>query len=309
MDPRQRLFLESAWSTLEDAGYSGGQLSGTKTGIYVGLSSDGSNEYFKLIEQGDPSLIGLSTAGNIKSFIASRLAYILDLQGPSMIIDTACSSSLVALHVACQAIKNNECEAALVGGVNIKIFPKTEEENKMGIGISSSDSKIRTFDDQADGTNSGEGVASILIKPLHKAIRDRDHIYAVIKGSAVNQDGSSVGITAPNMTAQENVIVEAWRQAHVDPRTITYWEAHGTGTKLGDPIEVHAIQRAFSRFTDRKQFCAIGSLKTNIGHLDSLAGLAGLMKAVMAIQYKKYRPACISNSPTVISNSAAHRCT
>lgn len=290
IDPRQRLFLESAWSTLEDAGYGGGQLSGTKTGIYVGLSSDGSNEYFKLIEQGDPSFIGLSTAGNIKSFIASRLAYILDLQGPSMIIDTACSSSLVALHVACQAIKNNECETALVGGVNIKIFPKTEEENKMGIGISSSDSRIRTFDDQADGTNSGEGVASILIKPLHKAIRDRDHIYAVIKGSAVNQDGSSVGITAPNMTAQENVIVEAWRQARIDPRTITYWEAHGTGTKLGDPIEVHAIGRAFGRFTDRKQFCAIGSLKTNIGHLDSLAGLAGLIKAVMVIQNKKIPP-------------------
>ncbi|OKP97902.1 type I polyketide synthase [Paenibacillus sp. P46E] len=290
IDPRQRLFLESAWSTLEDAGYGGGELCGSKTGIYVGLSSDGSNEYFKLIEHGDPSLIGLSTAGNIKSVIASRLAYILDFKGPSMMIDTACSSSLVALHVACQAIKNNECDAALVGGVNIKIFPKTEEENNLNIGITSSDSSIRTFDDQADGTNSGEGVAAVLIKPLNKAIQDRDHIYAVIKGSAINQDGSSVGITAPNMNAQENVIVDAWKEACIDPRTITYWEAHGTGTKLGDPIEVHAIHRAFSRFTDRKQFCAIGSVKTNIGHLDSLAGLAGLIKAVLAIQYKKIPP-------------------
>ncbi|CQR58211.1 type I polyketide synthase [Paenibacillus riograndensis] len=290
IDPRQRLFLESAWSTLEDAGYGGGKLCGSKTGVYVGLSSDGSNEYFKLIEQGDPSLIGLSTAGNIKSVIAGRLAYILDFKGPSMMIDTACSSSLVALHVACQAIKNHECEAALVGGVNIKIFPKTEEENNLNIGITSSDSSIRTFDDQADGTNSGEGVAAVLIKPLDKAIRDRDHIYAVIKGSAVNQDGSSVGITAPNMTAQENVITDAWKEARIDPQTVTYWEAHGTGTKLGDPIEVHAIHRAFNRFTDRKQFCAIGSVKTNIGHLDSLAGLAGLIKAVMAIQYRKIPP-------------------
>ncbi|MCU4825110.1 SDR family NAD(P)-dependent oxidoreductase [Bacillus cereus] len=290
IDPRQRLFVETAWNALEDAGYGGGKLCGTKTGIYVGLSSDGSNEYFKLIEKGNQSLLGLATAGNIKSVIASRLAYILDFKGPTMVIDTACSSSLVTLHTACQALRNRDCDTALVGGVNIKVFPKTEEENKWNIGITSSDSIVKTFDNEADGTNSGEGVAAILLKPLKNAILDKDQIYAVIKGSAINQDGSSVGITAPNVTAQENVILDAWKDAHIDPKTITYIEAHGTGTKLGDPIEVSAIQQAFSKFTDRKQFCAISSVKTNIGHLDSLAGLAGLIKAVMALKHKKIPP-------------------
>ncbi|MEC0599323.1 SDR family NAD(P)-dependent oxidoreductase [Bacillus spizizenii] len=290
IDPRQRLFLETAWSAIEDAGYGGEKLYGSNTGIYIGLSSDGSNEYFKLLEKGDRSLLGLATAGNIKSVIASRLSYILDLRGPAMVIDTACSSSLVALHTACKALKNNDCDTALVGGVNIKIFPKTVEESKWNIGNSSSDFSIKTFDDRADGTNSGEGVAAVLLKPLAKAIRDNDQIYAVIKGSAVNQDGSSVGITAPNAAAQEKVILDAWKNAQIDPKTITYIEAHGTGTKLGDPIEINAIQRAFSRFTNRKQFCAISSVKTNIGHLDSLAGLAGVIKAVMALKHKKIPP-------------------
>lgn len=305
MDPRQRLFLETAWSTLEDAGYGGDKLRGTRTGIYLGLSSDGSNEYFRLIEQGAPSFIGLSTAGNIKSIIASRLSYILDLQGPSMIIDTACSSSLVALHIACQALRDKQCDAALVGGVNLKIFPKTEKEHQGNIGNASSDFKIKAFDDKADGTISGEGVASILIKPLAKAIRDRDHIYAVIKGSSINQDGSSIGITAPNVLAQEKVILEAWKEAKIDPETISYIEAHGTGTKLGDPIEVSAIQGAFEHFTDKKQFCAIGSSKTNIGHMDSLAGLAGLIKAVLALKHKKLPPSLNFHVPNRNINFSA----
>ncbi|MBO3791850.1 SDR family NAD(P)-dependent oxidoreductase [Bacillus amyloliquefaciens] len=290
IDPRQRLFIETAWNALEDGGYGGGKLCGTNTGVYIGLSSDGSNEYFRLLEKGDQSLLGLATAGNIKSVIASRLSYILDFKGPAMVIDTACSSSLVALHTACQAIRNKDCDMALAGGVNIKVFPKTIEESRLNIGNSSSDFAVRTFDDSADGTNSGEGVAAVLLKPLAQAIRDHDQIYAVIKGSAVNQDGSSVGITAPNAAAQEQVIVDAWKNAKIDPKTITYIEAHGTGTKLGDPIEINALQRAFRKYTDRKQFCAVSSVKTNIGHLDSLAGIAGLIKAVMALKHKKIPP-------------------
>lgn len=297
MNPRQRLFLETAWSALEDSGYGGDKLKGTKTGIYVGLSDDGFNEYLKMIKEGLPSLMGLSTSGNIKSIVASRLAYILDFKGPAMVIDTACSSSLVALHLACQAIKNDQCETALVGGVNIKILPQIDDENLVHIGNTSSDFKIKTFDNEADGTNSGEGVAAILIKPLSNAIIDNDHIYAVIKGSAINNDGISVGITAPNVEAQENVILEAWKDANIDPKTITHIEAHGTGTKLGDPIEVDAIKNAFSRFTNKNQFCSIGSVKTNIGHLDSLAGLSGVIKMIMAMKNKKIPPSLNFISP------------
>ncbi|WP_026884685.1 type I polyketide synthase [Clostridium akagii] len=297
MNPRQRLFLETAWSAIEDSGYGANKLQGTKTGIYVGLSDDGFNEYLEMIKEGLPSLMGLSTSGNIRSILASRLAYILDFKGPAIVIDTACSSSLVALHLACQSIKNDQCETALVGGVNIKILPKIDDENLVNIGNASSDYKIKTFDNEADGTNSGEGVAAILIKSLSNAIIDNDHIYAVIKGSAINNDGVSVGITAPNVEAQENVILDAWKDAHIDPKTITHIEAHGTGTKLGDPIEVNAIKNAFSRFTNKKQFCSISSVKTNIGHLDSLAGLSGLIKMVMAMKNRKIPPSLNFISP------------
>jgi thioester reductase-like protein len=287
MDPKQRLFLETAWSALEDSGYSVDKFIGTKTGVYLGLNSDSAGGYEKLVENADASYFGTVVTGNLKSIIASRLSYILDLKGPTMIVDTACSSSLVAVHLACQALRTGDCELALAGGVNLSVLPDIINEKNMKMGIESSDFKTKTFDDTSDGTNGGEGVAAILLKPLHMAINDNDNIYSVIKGSAVNQDGTSVGITAPNVKAQENVILDAWRDANINPETITYIEAHGTGTKLGDPIEVKAIQNAFSKFTNRKQFCAIGSVKTNIGHTDSLAGIAGLIKAVIAIKNKK----------------------
>lgn len=285
MDPNQRLFLEVVWEALEDAGYGGRKLSGSKTGVFLGYN--GWSLYGQMVSLVDPSLTAASRAGNISSIIASRIAYILDLKGPSILVDTACSSALVALHLACQAIRNGECSVAIAGGVKINIFPVRENDS---LGIEAADSKTKAFDDSASGTVWGEGSVALLIKLLSKAIEDGDNIHAIIKGSAVNQDGNSSGITAPNVKAQEEVIIKAWENAGVDPETITYIEAHGTGTKLGDPIEIDGIKRAFAHYTAKKQFCGIGSLKTNIGHLDSTSGLASIIKAVLAIKNGKIPP-------------------
>lgn len=283
MDPNQRLFLSTAWQAIEDAGYGGKKLAGSDTGVYLGFTSDFGYEYKRLVNELEQSSGAISLAGNIKSIIASRIAYVLDLKGPSMAVDTACSSALTAVHLACTALRNGECEQALVGAVKIHLFPLAESED--GAGIRSSVGRARTFDESSDGTGSGEGSAVVLLKPLKKAEEDGDTIYAVIKGSAVNQDGSSIGITAPNSLAQAAVIEKAWKDAGIDPESISYIEAHGTGTKLGDPIEIDGISRAFRKYTRRSQFCGIGSVKTNIGHLDNAAGMAGLMKAVLALKY------------------------
>ncbi|NBI31018.1 non-ribosomal peptide synthetase [Chengkuizengella marina] len=287
MNPNQRLFLENTWKTIEDAGYGGDKLKGSKTGVYVGYNADAFVDYKNFIAEVEPDALSMAIPGNLTSILASRISYLLDLKGPALCIDTACSSSLVAVHVACQAIQNGDCDQALVGSVNVNILPF---DKNIKIGIESSDGRARTFDQQSDGTGAGEGSIALLLKPLSKAQQDRDHIYAVIKGSAVNQDGSSIGITAPNVLAQEEVIVKALQDADVNPETITYFEAHGTGTKLGDPIEIDAITRAYRKFTDQKQFCAIGAVKTNIGHLDNAAGIAGLLKAVLALHHAKIPP-------------------
>ncbi|WP_422657545.1 SDR family NAD(P)-dependent oxidoreductase [Paenibacillus sp. EC2-1] len=284
LDPNQRLFLQTAWRAIEDAGYGGGKLEGSRTGVYAGYGSDA--DYLKLIRQMEPEAVPLSMAGNVRPIIASRLSYLMDLRGPSFIVDSTCSSSLVAVHLACQAIRSGECDTAIVGGIQLHLIPIREYE----VGIESSTSRARTFDDQADGTGTGEGVVVMMLKPLEQAIESRDHIYAVIKSSALNQDGGSVGITAPNAEAQEAVIVDAWKRAGIDPETIGYIETHGTATKLGDPIEVEGLSRAFKRFTDKKQFCAIGSLKSSVGHLDNAAGIAGLLKAVLSLKNKCIYP-------------------
>ncbi|PKM50196.1 MAG: hypothetical protein CVV02_12580 [Firmicutes bacterium HGW-Firmicutes-7] len=286
MSPIQRLFLETAWNAIEDAGYGGRKLASTNTGVYLGLISDVEGYKYKqmLANVEELSMLQLAMSGNLCSIAPSRISYILDLKGPSMLVDTACSSSLVSLHVACQAIRNGECDQALAGGIRINILPY---DDQVKIGIESSDGITRTFDDNSDGTGIGEGVVAILLKPLNQAIRDHDNIYAVIKGSAVNQDGNSMGITAPNAIAQGKVIEKAWKESGIDPQTISYIEAHGTGTKLGDPIEIEGITRAFKQHTSKKQFCAIGSVKSNIGHLYEAAGLAGLVKCVLMFQNKR----------------------
>lgn len=288
MDPNQRLFLECSWAALEDAGYGGKTVMGSRTGVYVGYSSDGIASYSRLISAVNNSPSELSLAGNIKSIIASRISYIMDFKGPSLLVDTACSSALLAVHLACQGIRNRECEMAIAGGVNINLNPL--KSPGPGIGIESPDGKTRAFADNSHGAGFGEGVGALLLKPLNKAKEDRDHIYAVIKGSAVNQDGNTIGITAPDPNAQADVITKAWEDGGIAPETITYIEAHGTGTQLGDPIEIKGIQKAFDRHTQQKQFCAVGSVKTNIGHLNNNAGTAGIIKAILALRNKQLPP-------------------
>jgi FkbH-like protein len=292
MDPNQRMFLQIAWNAIEDAGYGGDVLKGSNTGVYCGFVSD--LAYQRFIADADPSSIGISIPGNMASIIPGRVSYALDLKGPSILIDTACSSSLVAVHTACNAIRNGDCGMAVVGSVKMSLLP-LEDDNMLG--IESRSYICRAFDDDSDGTCMGEGVMAVVLKPLSKAVKDRDNIYAVIRGSAVNQDGTSMGITAPNVLSQASVIQNAWRDAGIDPQTIRYIETHGTGTKLGDPVEVDGIARAFSGYTDRKQFCAIGSVKTNLGHLDSAAGLAGMIKAVLALKHKQIPPSIHFTKP------------
>lgn len=310
MDPNQRLFLETAWSAIEHAGYGGGKMAGTKTGIFLGFCPNQISNYLRIAHE-----IGLGheeslSISNMNSVIASRIAYLLDLRGPTITVDTSCSSSLVAVHLACQAIRNGDCEQALVGSSNLMLLPM---KSNVKLGIESSDGRTRSFDEDSDGTGSGEGVVAILLKPLQKALRDRDQIHAVIKGSAVNQDGKSIGLSAPNVRAQEEVLVKAWEEAGVNPETITYIEAHGTGTRLGDPIEIEGIQRAFGRYTNMQHFCAVSSVKSNIGHLDAAAGLAGMIKAVLALKNKKIPPTVhyqtpnrklnLADSPIYINNA------
>lgn len=279
MDPSQKLFLEVAMEALEDAGYGGNKLHSTKTGVYLGYNNWPMYGQYILKQQREKSTEIIT--GNVPSIIASRIAYILNLSGPAMLIDTACSSSMVALHKACQGILSNECEQALVGGVKLNLMPVKGAQD---IGQEAKDNRIRTFDKDASGIVWGEGVVALLLKPLKQAITSRDNIYAVIKGSTINQDGHSLGLMAPSVMAQKNLIRDAWQQAGVKADDIAYIELHGTGTPIGDVIEAEGLNKAFSEYTNRKQFCAVGSVKTNIGHLDNASGCVGVVKTALAIK-------------------------
>ncbi|SFX17664.1 amino acid adenylation domain-containing protein [Thermoactinomyces sp. DSM 45891] len=306
MDPNQRMMLETVNSTIEDAGYPREKLANQNVGVFMGSVMP---SYMNHVDIKVDELL----ASNLPANLAGRVSYHFGLNGPSMVIDTACSSSLVALHSAMNALRYRECEMALVGGVHIEI-DHIRKEIAMGSGIVSPTETCRAFSDDADGTIGGEGSICIMIKPLEKAVADQDHIYGVIKGSAVVQDGArSNGMTAPSPDAQAETIVRAWQDAKIDPATISYIEAHGTGTKLGDPIEVKGIRKAYESYTDQKQFIAMGSVKTNMGHLDSAAGLAGLVKAVLSFQYGMIPPSLhytkpnafidFENSPVYINTS------
>ncbi|WP_248930392.1 beta-ketoacyl synthase N-terminal-like domain-containing protein [Paenibacillus hamazuiensis] len=290
MDPNQRIFLETAWKALEDAGYGGQDVRGSDTGIFVGFSSDFGEGYRQMLSVLAPDAPEISVAGNIKSIIASRLAYHLNLRGPAMLIDTACSSGLMAMYLACRSIQSGDCSMALAGAVKCDLLPLLADDSEDGVGIKdiqdtyAPDGHTRTFDDACAGTAGAEGSIAFVLKSLDAALRDGDAIRAVILGGAANQDGASNGITAPNSEAQEDLIVRALSDAGVSAESISYIEAHGTATRLGDPIEISGLQRAFSHFTRKKQFCAVGSLKTNIGHLDNAAGLGGVAKVVLSMQ-------------------------
>ena len=249
--------------------------------------------------------------GNNKDYVPTRVSYKLNLKGPSVNINTACSTSLVAVHIACQSLLDYHCDMALAGGVGIQVPQKQGYLYQEG-GISSPDGHCRAFDARAQGTVSGSGVGIVLLKRLEDALADGDRIRAIIRGSAINNDGSAkVGYTAPSVEGQAEVIAEAQAAAGIEPDTINYIEAHGTGTALGDPIEIAALTRVFRARTQKKGFCAIGSVKTNFGHLDEAAGVAGLIKTVLALENKKIPPslhferpnpkADFANSPFVVN--------
>ena len=291
LDPGQRLFLETVYEAIDDAGEAG-KLEHTKTGLYLGFADK--HFYSQIINETDPGVFIRSTIGSITGLAVGRVSYFLDLMGPSLVTDATCSSSLIAIHQACRAIQRGECDKAIVGGIRLNIFPI----NKVIIGIESKDGYTRSFDDKAGGTNWSEAVAAVILKPMSQALADKDHIYAVIKGSAVNQDGASAGLTAPNAAAQEEVINSAWQDARIDPRTVSYIEAHGTGTKLGDPIEIGGLTRAFRRYTKDTHFCRIGSVKSNLGHTAEASGLVGLIKTCLALKHKLLPPSIHFHEPS-----------
>ncbi|NOY17303.1 MAG: hypothetical protein GXP23_10320 [Gammaproteobacteria bacterium] len=287
MDPQQRLFLEVAWRTLEHAGYAGDALAGSETGVFAGCTNSHYSRQYDLVEEQEDHYI--STVGNWNAVLPNRVSYFFDFRGPSVLVDTLCSSSLVALHLACQSLRSQECGAALVGGANLILSPEHYIAGSK-LKAHSPDGRCKAFDHRANGFTSGEGVAALLLKPLNKAIEDRDTIYGLVKGSAVNHDGRTNGIMAPNPGSQSRVIERALRDANVSADSIGYVECHGTGTRLGDPIEIEGLSRAFRKQTDRNQCCAIGSVKTNIGHLEAAAGAAGLVKTILSLYNTQIPP-------------------
>jgi phthiocerol/phenolphthiocerol synthesis type-I polyketide synthase E len=290
LDPQQRLFLECAWQTLEHAGYDPGRYRG-RIGVFAGIAM---SSYLDLVRS---RLDILETLGsyqvglaNDKDFVTTRTSYKLNLRGPSMAIQTACSASLVSVHVASRSVLTGESDMALAGGVAINAYQVGGYFYEEG-SIVSPDGHCRAFDAQAAGSVDGNGVGLVLIKRALDAVNDGDTIYALIRGSAVNNDGSAkAGYMAPGVDGQAEVITDALAIAGIDPETIGYIEAHGTGTLIGDPLEIAALTRAFRTRTERKGYCAIGSVKTNIGHLDIAAGIAGLIKTVKILQEKEVPP-------------------
>jgi len=289
MDPQQRIFLEMSWKAVEDAGYKASDLSGREIGVFSGV---------QFLDYQEMALKSCSTqshlgTGNAHGMISNRVSFTLNLRGPSESIDTACSSSLVALNRAVRSILSGECEMAIAGGVSLTFSPYTF----LGagkLGILSSDGKCKTFDKEANGYVKGEGVGVVFLKPLKKAVHDGDNIYAVIKAVAVNHGGRANSLTAPNSEAQAQLILKAYEEAAVGCDSITYIEAHGTGTKLGDPVEVDALKKAFnllvqksSKTVKRYNYCGLGSVKTNIGHLEPASGIAGVIKVILAMKNGK----------------------
>ncbi len=297
MDPQHRLFLECAWETFEHAGYDPDQFHGS-IGVYAGSSTSG--YLFNLFPQGVLLQSAADMAGLLgveKDSLPTRVSYKLNLEGPSVAIQTACSTSLVAVHLACQGLLAGECDMALAGGVSINV-PQQVGYLYQKSGIASPDGHCRAFDADARGTVGGSGVGIVLLKRVEDAEADGDHILALIKGTAINNDGAQkVGYTAPSVEGQAKVIRAAQVAGRVEPESIHYIEAHGTGTPMGDPIEVTALTQAFRVGTDRKGFCALGSVKSNIGHLDAAAGIAGLIKTVLTLSHKQIPPSLHYSTP------------
>lgn len=282
MDPQLRKLLQVLYHTTEDAGYAS-RIRGTNTGIYVGACY---RDFFHEMGCSKQNIEIYDGTGNALTMLANRPSFYFNLKGPSISIDTACSSSLVALHLAIKAIRDKECDMAYVAGTNLILSP-WRYRYFCTIGALSATGRCHTFDEQADGYVPGEAVAAILLKPLSKAIKDGDRIHAVVKGTAVNSGGYTSSITAPSVNLEKEVIDKAWKDANINPETIGYIEAHGTGTQLGDPIEIEAINKAFIPYTKKVSFCPVGSVKANIGHAEGAAGIAGIIKTVLVMKNKK----------------------
>lgn len=281
MDPQERLFLETVWATVEDAGYSRTALAKVQqVGVFVGVMNAG---YSQLSN-------GVSTQSPVSYWsIANRVSYFFDWHGPSLAVDTACSSSLTAIHLACESLRRGECNLAIAGGVNLIVHP-SQYIRLSAMNMLAQDDKVKAFGAGADGFVDGEGVGAVLLKPLVQARADRDQIYGVIKGSAINAGGRTSGYSVPNPKAQRDLIVNALARSGVEADTITYVEAHGTGTALGDPIEISGLRQAFGQAHSADHLCAIGSVKPNIGHLESAAGIAGLTKVLLQLKHQQLVP-------------------
>jgi acyl transferase domain-containing protein/acyl carrier protein len=288
MDPQQRLVLEVAWEALEDAGLTKTDLAGSQTGVYVGVHSHSTD--YVLHQYADPEAIDIYTGtGTAHNVIGGRLAYLFDLRGPTLTVDTACSSSLVATHLACQSLRARESQMAIVAGVNLILSPEfTIAASKMH--MLAPDGRCKAFDAQANGFVRGEGCGVVILKRLSDALATGDNILALIKGSAINQDGHTNGLTAPNGLSQQQVIKRALENSGVEPSQIGYIEAHGTGTSLGDVIELESLAAIFGQRKHDQSPCYLGSAKTNIGHLEGGAGIAGLIKTVLSLRKKSIPP-------------------
>ena len=291
MDPQERLFLEVTWQAIEDAGYNINQLNKYEVGVYVGVMY-GHYQLFGAEESVGGNIMALSSS---YSSIANRISYVLDLKGPSIALDTMCSSSLTTIHMACESIRSGECDMAVAGGVNLSIHP-TKYLYLCANNFASSDGRCRSFGEGGDGYVPGEGVGAIILKSLSQAEADGDPIYGVIKGSAVNHDGKTHGYTVPNPNSQSELIVKALKKAKIHPRAVSYIEAHGTGTSLGDPIEITGLTKAFNQYTKDQQYCSIGSVKSNIGHLEATAGIAGITKILLQMKHRQLVPSIHSDT-------------
>lgn len=302
MDPHQRIILEAVYEAIENSAYPASYFHGSNTAVFIG---DTDQEYYKLADRFDPTIL----TGNTSATTAGRIARFFNFRGNALMLDTACSSSLVAVHMACREILSGDADYALACGVRFILFPE-EKQVSVNLGIMAADGKTKSFSAKADGSGAGEAVGCVLLKPLEKAQADGDLIYAVIKGTAVNQDAQLSGsLTAPSAQAQAEVIQKAWEKADIDPATLSYIETHGSGTKLGDPIEITGITQAFRTVTEQKQFCAVSSVKTNIGHTGGAAGISGLIKAVLSLHHRELYPSLHFDVPNPFidfENTAAY---
>ncbi|WP_155372903.1 SDR family NAD(P)-dependent oxidoreductase [Catellatospora vulcania] len=293
MDPQQRLFLEVTWRAVEDAGYRPSALAGSRTGLFAGVST---SDYLDLLHRNGVDVQAHTATGLSHSILANRVSRLLDLRGPSEAMDTACSSALVAIHRAARAILDGDCDLAIAGGVNVTLSPGLFVAFVKS-GMLAADGRCKTFDKSADGYVRGEGAGAVLLKRLDHAERDGDAVYAVLRASAVNHGGRSTSLTAPNPEAQSQVLIQAYERAGVDPSTVTYIETHGTGTSLGDPVEVEGLKRAFDHLyttaglaRPQRPHIGLGSVKTNVGHLESAAGIAGVLKVLLCLKHEQLPP-------------------